>query len=162
LKTIVDVEVKVFVVDEMANMMSYSKKTQDIALNGIKYLMNHHQRPIVLGATPEVYQVIKVDPQIRNRFKLLILRRLEPDEEMAEFLRNWEKCLPLRKASKLDEKKLMAAIHMITQGLVGDIVEALKMAAKYAIGRGEAITVEVLDEMGWVTQEDNDEAVRSL
>lgn len=162
LKTIVNVEVKVFVVDEMANIMSYGKNTQDIALNGIKYLMNHHQRPIVLGATPEVYKVIKVDPQIRNRFKLLLLRRLEPDEEMAEFLRNWEKCLPLRKASNLDEKKLMAAIHKITLGLVGDIVEALKMAAKYAIGRGEAITVEVLNEMGWVTQDDNDEAVGSL
>ncbi len=162
LKTIVDVEVKVFVVDEMANMMSYSKKTQDIALNGIKYLMNHHRRPIVLGATPEVYKVIKVDPQIRNRFKLLILRRLEADEEMAEFLRNWEKCLPLRKASNLDEEKLMAAIHKITLGLVGDIVEALKMAAKYAIGRGEAITVDVLNEMGWVTPDDNDDAVGSL
>jgi len=162
LKTIVDVEVKVFVVDEIANMMSYAKNTQDIALNGIKYLMNHHKRPIVLGATPEVYKVIKVDPQIRNRFKLLILRRLEPDDEMAEFLRNWEKCLPLRSASNLDEKKLMAAIHKITLGLVGDIVEALKMAAKYAIGREEAITVEVLKEMGWVTQDDNDEAVGSL
>ncbi|CAN5213605.1 hypothetical protein BH11PSE10_BH11PSE10_16890 [soil metagenome] len=162
LKTIVDVEVKVFVVDEIANMMSYAKNTQDIALNGIKYLMNHHKRPIVLGATPEVYKVIKVDPQIRNRFKLLILRRLEPDDEMAEFLRNWEKCLPLRSASNLDEKELMAAIHKITLGLVGDIVEALKMAAKYAIGREEAITVEVLKEMGWVTQDDNDEAVGSL
>ena len=162
LKVIVDNEVKVFVVDEMANMMSYSKKTQDIALNGIKYLMNHHRRPIVLGATPEVFNAINVDPQIRNRFKLLILRRLEPGEELAEFLRSWEKCLPLRKASKLDEKKLMAAIHTITLGLVGDIVEALKMAAKYAIGRGEAITVDVLNEMGWVTQDDNDEAVASL
>ena len=162
LKTIVNVDVKVFVVDEMANMMSYAKNTQDIALNGIKYLMNHHKRPIVLGATPEVYQVIKVDPQIRNRFKLLILRRLEPDEEMAEFLRNWEKCLPLRKASNLDGEEMMKAIHKITLGLVGDIVEALKMAAKYAIGNGEMITVDVLNKMGWVTQHDNDEAVASL
>lgn len=162
LKTIVDVEVNVFVVDEMANMMSYSKKTQDIALNGIKYLMNHHRRPIVLGATPEVYEVIKVDPQIKNRFKLLILRRLAPDEEMAEFLNNWEKCLPLRKPSNLGEKKLMTAIHKITQGLVGDIVDALKMAADYAIGRGEAITTNVLDEMGWVTHDDDDDAVGTL
>jgi hypothetical protein len=162
LETIKDVEVKVFVIDEMANMMSYSKIKQDIALNGIKYLMNHHRRPIVLGATPEVYKVIRLDPQIRNRFKVLVLQRLAPDAEMAEFLANWEKVLPLRKPSNLADEKLVKAIHEITLGLVGDIVEVLKMASKHAIGRGEAITVEVLKEMGWVTQSDVDEAVSSL
>jgi hypothetical protein len=45
---------------------------------------------------------------------------------------------------------------------VGDIVEVLKMAANHAIGNGETITVEVLNEMGWVTQDDQDDAVGSL
>ncbi|MCV2353162.1 TniB family NTP-binding protein [Paucibacter sp. B2R-40] len=162
LDTIKSVEVKAIVIDEIANMMSYSKDKQDIALNGIKYLMNHHRRPIVLGATPEVYSVIKVDPQIRNRFKVLILRRLKPDEEMAEFLENWEKVLPLRKASNLGEKNIVKAVYDLTLGLTGDIEQVLKMAAKYAIGRGEMITTEVLSEMGWVTQDDVDEAVNSL
>ncbi len=160
LEKLKDVEAKVIILDEVANLTFSTETRQATAFKAVKYLINSFRRPLVIALTPEIWDIFKTDGHIRTRFKVFPVVRQENDAEFAELLDNWEAVLPLKKPSKLSGTKLRARIHALSGGLMGNIEEVLKLAAEAAIGEEEQITLGVLRKIGFATSEDVDTLVR--
>lgn len=155
--------VRVLVVDELANAVNTTVLKQGLALNTIKSIMNHLKRPVVVGATFEVHDVIRREEQMYRRFEMVYLTKFEYDHAFKVFMRGWESVLPLDEPSFLaTNEKLGKRIIEITNGLTGDIERLLKTAARKAIRCGGGITLDLLDDCGFVTREDEVEALRML
>ena len=77
------------------------RKQQEF-LNVIKHLSNELMIPIVGVGTRDALRAIQTDPQIANRFELIILPHWNVDEEYLRLLASYEKVLPLAKPSHFD------------------------------------------------------------
>ena len=158
-----EMNVRVLVVDELANALGTTTLKQGLALTTIKTIMNTLGRPVVVAATPNVHSVIRGEEQIYRRFEVLLLQEFEYGPAFLKFLRGWEAVLPIEFASGLGTNKDLAKrIYGITRGLTGDIEKLLKQAAAKAIKEGQPITLELLDEIGFVTPSDEEEAVKMM
>jgi hypothetical protein len=157
------IDVRVLVVDELANALTLKAPGQSQAMNQIKYIMNARRRPVVLSATKKAYNLIKADDQIRNRFTVHLLPNLAYGEDYQEFLMGWECLLPLRRPSNLGNAKLGKKICAMAGGHIGNTVKLLRSAASEAIKSGKESIAEIdLKSISWKRQSDVDAEIGNL
>ncbi|MDX2218184.1 MAG: TniB family NTP-binding protein [Burkholderiales bacterium] len=140
---------KMLVVDEAHSMMT-GKKTQRLILNGIKYLANELKIPIVLAGTSDLLSLLNSDRQLANRFIPVTLKDWSFGMELGSLLLTLENHINLKHKSDLASEPIQRQILAMSEGLLGEIIDVVKLAAEVAIKSGkEKITVESLRQLNF-------------
>lgn len=147
--------VRMFMIDEIQDMLAGGAVKQRAYRAVIKDLGNALMIPIVAAGVEEAYTVFSTDPQLSNRFDPEFLPLWEADMETGRFLSTLERRLPLREPSNLKAPELLQKIVFMSEGPIGEIHGVVKAAAIQAIRSGaERITLKLLDEIRWTKPSD--------
>jgi hypothetical protein len=102
--------------------------------------------PLILIGTEDTR--IFIDKSLESLIKLIELPKWKNNSEFKNFLRTYERNLPLRIASHLDSDEIANKIFEIGQGILGNFVEIIKIAGIEAINNGlEQITLDLLNDL---------------
>lgn len=140
------VEPKILFIDEAHDLLAGSYREQRCALNLLKGLANDLRIPVVAVGTEDARHAIQTDPQVASRFDPLHLARWSESDAFRNFLGNFGKHLPLRKASPFGDRDMVRLVLDRSEGITGRATRLLSRAAAEAIVDGtECITVERID-----------------
>lgn len=145
------VGLKMLVIDEIHHILAGNLTRQKIFLNVIKFLGNELEIPIVGVGTRDAFRAIQTDLQLSNRFEHAVLPRWQNDDDYARLLMTFERMIPLRNPSCLDDPALADRIYAMSEGFIGEISDLLVEAAVFAVtSKKEAIDRNVLESIEWV------------
>lgn len=146
-----DLEVKVLIIDEFHNGMHGGARQQLQFLTLVRHLSNILQLPLVVAGTAVVKTFLFSDPQLSTRFKEVTIPLWQDGAQYRGFLRAVETAHGLKRPSNLaTSNDLAAKIRDMSEGLTGEMVNLLEMAAVEAIETGvEQITSDLLDSLEW-------------
>ena len=146
---------RAFLLDEFNNALGGSPKQQRSFLNAIRYVGNQLKIPIIAAGIPEALAAIQSDPQLANRFEPAFLPKWKHDAEFASFLMSAEKLLLLRRPSNLVEPRMAQKIVVLSEGILGEVMDILRRLAEHAIRTkeeritSEMLTLKHLHSLGW-------------
>jgi len=150
IKILKAVKTRIFIIDEIHNIISGSLNRQRRFLNTLRFLGNELKIPLVAVGTLEASRAIQSDPQLANRFEQAPLPQWEFDEEYLQLLDSFEYTLPLKKPSNLSEDELARHILDLSEGAIGEISNLLTKCATLAIKTGEEhISQHLLEQLEW-------------
>ncbi|WPH20802.1 TniB family NTP-binding protein [Variovorax paradoxus] len=139
------VDMRVLIIEEFQDLLVGTTTEQDVALNHVKYIMSQTGRPIIAAGVEMAANAVNRSTQIKSRLREKRLRRFELNKEYLEALVMWEKTLPLRRASNLDDIVIAQDIHARSDGVTGRISELLQVSAELSIeDKSECITTDTL------------------
>lgn len=145
------VGLRMLVIDEIHHVLAGNLSHQKVFLNVIKYLGNELEIPIVGVGIRDAFRAIQTDPQLSNRFKPVVLPKWRNDDNFIRLLMTFERMIPLRRPSQLDEQVLVDRIYAMSEGLIGEVSDLLVDAAVFAVKTGkEVIDRKVLESIDWV------------
>lgn len=145
------VGLKMLIIDEIHHILAGSSNRQKVFLNVIKYLGNELQVPIVGVGTKDAYRAIQTDPQLSNRFNPLVLPRWQIGDEFSSLLASFERLIPLKHPSNLQDNTIANQLLSMSEGYIGELSIILNEAAIFAIeNKVETITAKVLESIDWV------------
>ncbi|MBV5269086.1 MAG: TniB family NTP-binding protein [Afipia sp.] len=145
------VGLRMLVIDEIHHILAGNLTHQKIFLNVIKFLGNELEIPIVGVGIRDAFRAIQTDPQLSNRFKRATLPRWKNDDEYVRLLMTFERMIPLRNPSRLDDPALADRIFAMSEGSIGEISDLLVEAAVFAVTSGnEVIDRKALESIDWV------------
>jgi hypothetical protein len=143
--------VRILIIDEFHTLLTGSPVKQREVMNTVKLLCNEVKIPVVGVGTKEAVTVLHTDPQHASRFDVIKLPQWELNQEFQRFLSDFEKILPLKKASKLNTPELASLLHTISQGNTGDLHRLLIECATEAIKSGkEQIDKSIIESKAWL------------
>jgi len=143
--------VRMLFIDEIHSCLTGSGTKQKEVMNGIKYLCNTVEIPIVGVGLRESINMLHHDSQYASRFEVIGLPLWELDNSFQQLVKSFESILPLRKPSNLHSPKLCMKLHAISGGNIGDLHYLLTQSAKEAINSGrECIDLEILENLSWI------------
>ncbi|CAG4884760.1 TniB NTP-binding protein [Georgfuchsia toluolica] len=142
---------RMLLIDEIHDMLIGGAVKQREFRVGIKDLGNELKIPIVAAGIKEAWTVFTTDPQLSNRFQPDHLPLWNCDEEVGKLLASFERRLPLRKPALLKQPELLQKIVWMSEGILGDMHDVLKLASIAVIRSGEErITLAALEKLKWV------------
>ena len=155
--TFVGLGVKLLAIDEFGFYQAGSHDRQKKALNGLKYLGNYLQIPMVIAAVEEGLNVLSANEEIANRFPAEHLPRWKAnDQNTLSLLASFESKLGLRKPSNLGTEGMAKLIIANTGGILGHMHDLVRELAKKALRSGAEQIVEAdlkpegLKQIRWV------------
>lgn len=143
--------VRMFIIDEVQHLLAGTVNQTIAFLNTLKYFSNEWQIPMIAVGTPQAYEAIVLDAQLANRFHRIELPRWECNEEVRRLLGTFERLIPLRRPSDLAAPELALRLHLMTEGIIGELAYLLNMAAVEALDEEERITDHILDRLAWTS-----------
>ncbi len=157
------IQPKILAVDELHNILAGPPTKQRQFLNVLKSLGNLLQIPIVGLGTEDAIRVIQSDPQLANRFEPVVLPRWELNAEYLRLLSSFERIVPLRKQSGLNQRDIALRILALSEGTIGEISSLLNRAAVWAIRSGsEAIDEKALAGCGYTSPSKRKSAISQV
>jgi hypothetical protein len=149
-------KVKVLFIDEFHSMLSGSVVQQNQVLNAIRSLSNELKILIVCVGIKTISNVFNLDKQHKSRFDAVSLTKWGPGD-FQNLLYDFEKVLPLKKASKIYEEKKAELLFNISNGNIGDLHRILIGCSRYAITSGnEEITSKIINKYNWMKKQDDE------
>ena len=133
LKLMRAVGLRMLVIDEIHHILAGNLTRQKIFLNVIKFLGNELEIPIVGVGTRDAFRAVQTDLQLSNRFERAVLPRWKNDDDYIRLLMTFERMIPLRNPSRLDDPSLADRIYAMSEGYLGEISDLLKDAAAHAV-----------------------------
>jgi gamma-glutamyl:cysteine ligase YbdK (ATP-grasp superfamily) len=124
---------RMLIIDEIQHLLSCNARDQRAALNAIKYLANTMRMSIVAAGTHESLHAMRYDPQIASRFEQLELPLWGETEEFRRFVAGFIRTLPVRHTAGELDRRAIAYMLELTDGVTGRVVDLLRRAAKYAL-----------------------------
>lgn len=153
---LIDMKVRILILDEIHHILSGSPAKQREFLNLIKYLSNEAQISIVALGTNEATFALKSDRQLDTRFDKLIIPKWKYDNDFLRLLATLDKLLLLKEESKLPSPELSKKIYVMSNGIIGEVIKIIKLSSIRAIESGtERITPKVLDSINYISPYDN-------
>ena len=147
----IDFGVRMMTIDEVHVISNTTRLVKMQLLDTIKYLSNRLRVPIVAAGTKEAHVTLLSDPQTANRFEPYLLPQWKLDDEFRSLLASFERLIPLRYRSGLDDPAITTKIYAETEGWIGEVHSYLALAAITAIKNGtEKITLEHLRKLDWL------------
>ena len=138
-------EVRMFVIDEIHSILAGTFREQRIILNAIRFLANDLRIPLVCVGTHEAKQALMTDQQLADRFEAWEMPPWQDDASLYQLLASFTATLPLRHASELRDAKVRKRVLGLTEGVMVRICRLLEAAAIQAIDKElERIDLEVL------------------
>jgi Cdc6-like AAA superfamily ATPase len=145
-------KVKVVILDEIHHVLSGSAAKQREFLNLLKHLSNELKISIIALGTHDAHYVINSDPQLASRFEKITIPKWEYNDDYFSLLATLEEIIKLKKRSLLISEKIARKIFSMTEGILGEIVHVVKLAAKFAIeDESEKITISILDQIHYTS-----------
>ena len=136
---------RMLIIDEFHSLLTGPARKQAEVMNTIKFLCNELQIPIVSVGTQVAVNVLRTDPQHASRFRVVKLPRWTLNRDFQRLLKGFEETLPLKRESKLAERKTATLLHDACKGNLGNLREGLVTCAREAIEKGsERITPELI------------------
>lgn len=133
---LVDLNVKVLMIDEIHHVLAGSPVKQRLFLNVIKHLSNELRIPLICAGTKLAFNAIQTDSQLANRFEPRVIPRWTNNTEYKRLLMSFSKILPLKKESLLVENSIANNILANSEGLIGEIARILELSSILAIESG--------------------------
>lgn len=161
-------QTKVLIIDEIQHSIAGSYQSQKVFLNSIKDLSNSLRIPIIGAGIEDAFHAIQVDPQLANRFQIEILERWrfnsrDQRRTFAQLLLSIESMLPLPEPSFLYKKPLIDKMYYLSEGLIGEAINATKALSIYAIRNDlPAITEDIFDNVKLIPPSKRKEALQRL
>lgn len=153
---LVDMQVRVLILDEIHHILSGSGPKQREFLNLLKYLSNEAKISFVALGTNDSRFVFQGDRQLDSRFDRLILPRWKYDKDFIRLLATIEQILPFEEKKQLISGDVSRRLFEMSHGIIGEVVKILKLAAMRAIENdSETIDVGVLEELKYISPFDN-------
>ncbi|MCK9490711.1 MAG: TniB family NTP-binding protein [Sulfurimonas sp.] len=148
--------VKILVLDEMHHFLSGTPVQQRDVMNALKNIGTKLMIPIVGVGIKDAALILTSDPQLSSRFDLIKLSKWELDKNFRGLLKAFEKRLPLKNASNLDERDKATLLHSISQGNLGDLHRLLIECATFCIENNkEEITLDIIGKYKWLKPTSN-------
>lgn len=149
--SILKLNCKVIIIDEIQHIMSVSPKKQREFLNTIKYIMNKTGVSFVCAGVNEAHRVVATDPQLANRFTPIELKPWKIDKEYVELLLTYKKSLNLINEDSKIDLEFVKYVHSHTEGLIGEAIQLMQKAAIYAItSEKENLDLECIKSIEWI------------
>ena len=143
--------VRLLIIDEFHSLLTGTAIKQREVMNAIKLMCNELAIPIVGVGTREAVRVLHTDPQHASRFDVVSLPSWELNPDFQRLLADFEKVLPLRKASRIHKPEIAALLHTISEGNIGNLHRLLIECSKTAIRKGEEeINKEIIKSNSWI------------
>ncbi|HEX8181379.1 MAG TPA: TniB family NTP-binding protein [Pyrinomonadaceae bacterium] len=150
------------IIDEIQDILAGGSVRQRNFRNAIKHLSNEMRIPIVGVGTFEAFHALQTDPQLANRFKPAILPRwnisdgVKPEKDpYLKLLSSFERRLPLPEPSILAQPTIALKLRSMSEGLIGELAEVLRLATIKAIKeKKDRIDIELLDKLKWIPPSD--------
>lgn len=146
-------QTKLICLDELTNIEQRGGSKLLGFLCSIKETTNFLKIPLFITGSHGTSDIIRKYTPLAQRFKIINYDKMEYNIDYKRFLASYETYLPLQIKSNLTNKDIATKILVMSEGIVGEISDILTAAAEFAIdNKIEAITVEVLDKLGYVPQ----------
>jgi len=147
------IEIRILALDEVNFAEVGTAAKQKRFLNALRYLANELRISIVCLGTEEMMRVIRSVPSVENRFPPVALPPWQTDHEFRKLLASFEKIIPLKYPSHLqDSTTLTAKLLTRSEGTIGELKMLLAAAARDAMRNGtERITEEIIDGCNYVS-----------
>lgn len=143
--------VQMIMIDEIHNLLQGSRDHQELFLNGLKYLTNELQVPIVAIGTKNAETVFQTDQQFGNRFRTWRIPRWEPDHDYAIFLHRVIKSSDSTPSEDWKDKRSIQKAHTMSEGLTGETVDLIRKVAGASVASGNSVVEATqLTKISWV------------
>lgn len=144
-------DVRMLIVDEIHHLIAGSLNRQSEFRNALKSLGNETGICIVAAGIEDAYNAFNTDPQMSSRFTPEELSLWKANNEFGSLLATLELRMPLKQSSNLKAPDMMLAIHMRSEGTLGDMCDLVKELAVDAIrSKAEKITFDRINALRWV------------
>lgn len=124
------------IVDEVQDVLAGSINEQRRTLDGLKFLMNEVQLPIIAMGTPAAAEAFRSDKHMEKRFARLSLPTWSVGHELAALLTGVSRILPLRQPSHLAAAHIMDFLVSEGEGNLNDMMMLIRHAAVQAVLSG--------------------------
>lgn len=142
--------VRLLLLDELNQSIIIQKKQILVFLSAIKHISNELLIPVVLGGTEVVATTITNDPQFASRFTVKGLKTWRLDNAFLKLLKTLSENTALREPLNLATPEIAPLIHGWSEGLLGEVVELVRLATIKALETGqETITAETIRQVEW-------------
>lgn len=133
------------IVDEVQDVLAGTTNEQRRTLDGLKYIMNEVQLPIIATGTPAAAEAFRTDKHMEKRFERMTLPTWEVGPQLVALLASISQMLPLRLPSCLTTSEIMAFLVREGEGNLHDMMMLIRHAAVGAVLSGtECITLAAL------------------
>lgn len=141
---------KMLIIDEINQILATTPAKQRAVLSTLKTLNNRLKINIVGAGTKPALRVINTEPDIANRFGTFYLDRWKMTQGYAELLLTLVKEFSANGENATVNKEMANYVLDESEGLLGEIVSILKLAAVKAYSSGkEYITIEDIKGIQW-------------
>jgi type II secretory pathway predicted ATPase ExeA len=130
-------QLKLLIVDELQDLLKTTSRQRALTLVAIKDVMNSLLVPTVALGDETARIALEADQHLKARFRFRDLPYWQCDDYLRHFLEGLESSLPLKRRSNLGSLTMMKLMVKATNGLTGDMVERLQVAAALAVESGE-------------------------
>lgn len=131
-----DNRVRMLIIQEFNHVLDVSEGERKLVFDTIKTYANRRIH-VILVSTPGIEEALRVDPQIRNRFKPIKLQGFVNNDAFRSFLASLEAEYPFAQPSRLWDDDLANFIHARTKGVIGEAVSLCNFAAVDAVKKGK-------------------------
>lgn len=146
-----ETNVKILILDEIHHFLGGTAAQQRDVMNALKNIGTKLMIPIVGVGIKDASHVLTKDPQLSSRYDLIKLDRWELDKNFRGLLRSFERRLPLKNKSNLDERHKASKLYLISKGNLGDLHKLLIECASYAIEHEiDEITLDIIEKFKWI------------
>jgi hypothetical protein len=144
-------DVRMLIVDEIHHLIAGSLNRQSEFRNALKSLGNETGVCIVAAGIEDAYNAFNTDPQMSSRFTPEELSLWKANNDFGSLLATLELRMPLKQSSNLKAPEMMLAIHMRSEGTLGDMCDLVKELAVDAIrSKAERIAFDRINALRWV------------
>ena len=146
---------RMLIIDEFHSMIAGTALKQREVMNAIKLFCNELRIPIIGVGTSEAETILSHDDQHVSRFRVEELPLWIWDRQFRLLLKSFEKMLPLKKPSDLQQPELAKLLHENSEGNIGNLHQILIECTKAAIRSGDeqihqALIKSVLKKNQWL------------
>jgi hypothetical protein len=148
--TLRNCRVGTIMIDELHNIEPETLSKEVVAfLRFLKSFINALGRPLVVGGTPIVRDLLRSEDQIAGRFKRVVQLKPLKIDHFALTVLSFEKLIPLRRPSDFKANEdIIQFLYSATGGLIGNLSYLLHDACQLAIDSGEErITLHLLQKV---------------
>lgn len=146
---------RMLIIDELHNILVGMSNHQATFLNGLKYLSNELQIPIVTIGTNEARAALQLDQQLGNRFRAFHMPRWNPDKEYAKFVIQTFLAFELDAQPLVKLVRSLQELHTLTGGLTGETWSLARAVAARCVAEGrDTVELETVQATDWLPPEE--------
>ena len=128
-------ETQILFVDEAQHIEAGGPRQTDLFLNLLKTLSNRSRLPIILAGSEDLYELIRTNKMLYNRFPPVALPAWRLDDDFTTLVTKVLQTLPIQHRGPLP-RAVLHQLFQMSDGALGTLVQLMECAAIAAIRAG--------------------------